>query len=466
LPDRRARRRIGRRLVAVASALLLAAIMILAYATFLGGSGAGGASQGQSAQPQAPASTPCGSLWGNASFNATVLPSNPSVEFALTTRSTGNGWSVVVAVTNSGSTAVDLPWLASDGLNLVVYNTIGAVAGRTTLKASRVPILKPGDTLILKAGIRPSPGLPMPVYVAVFNPSEAVSLGSWLVDPSQFTVACGAYTARLGGATLLARWLETRYGLVVAEAAVASRAHSTVEGGGSHAFNLTVEDQAGDVVATLAGARLNGTVALPPNSTLVLGAIATYTLGAPYRANLSLTVTLDGAKPSGYDGPFANVWRSGERVWSSSSAVISNGSVTAIVDYSYNGYILAVRDARIVAAENTTIRLNSTFPIRLFGTPIPGVEIRVEAPGLRGGSVQYALLRLGSAYGVVLTGGSNGSYTYSIREGSYTLMKLIDRSGVTSAGEQYTIFYAPRQSNPKLVIVAPWGSRSLPLGSG
>ncbi len=452
------RRRLGKRLLAAASAILLVAIMILAYTSSITGNN-------PSPVPEtSQTSSKCRELWGPLNLNATLLPSNPNVLFTLEVTKSSEAWRIAVYIKNNGTTSVDLPWLASEGLSLVVYNSIGAIAGRGALKAQSVPILSPGDTITLAAKVTPVAGAPLPLYIAVFNPSHGVAMGSWLDDPFGFYVACGMHSVKSGDASVLFRWLHTVYGLTVVEAALSASSSITVEELGRSSFNLTLTDPDGSVVASFSGIRLNNTLRLRPGQVLVLGALASYTTGEPSTVNLNTSLNVDGISINGYSGFFANIEERTplDTIWSYSSITTRNASLAVIIDYAYNGYILAIRSVKLVAASNATLELNSSYPVNLFGTPLPGVQIRLI--GGLGGSVIYAFTRLGENSGISLVHVENGTFTFRVRSGSYTLTKLLDLSGITTTRESFTIFYAPKGSSPQLTIVAPWGAESYKLG--
>jgi hypothetical protein len=456
---------LGRRLLIAGGAILIVAVMVLAYAAFLAGGKRPVAST--NTQTAGGSGIACEPAWGPSNLNATILPSNSNILFSMDTKRLSDGWLVRVIVINNGTETVDLPWLAKEGLQLVVYNSIGSRSGATILKTSRVPVLQPRGMVVLEARIHPTSGAPLPVYVAVFNPKQGVALAGWLEDPARLALACGAYKVEAGSAVVLFRWIHTIYGLTVVEGATTARDDTVLRISGA-VYNATLLDPAGGIVGLFRGIAYNGTILLHAGQVLVLGGLGSYTAGMPATVNLTVNLEVGSSHIKGYEGRFDNIASSPRfrESWRYASATLRNNSLAIVVDYAYNGYILVVKNVKLVASENTSVTLNASYPVRLFGMPVVGVRLDLE--GGLGGSASYAVSELGSSSGVRLVSSDpkHHTYTYSIVMGSYTLSKLLDLSGISTPREHYTVFYAPIDSNPKMRVTTPWGVEVVNFSSG
>ena len=460
----------GKRLVVILAALSLVFAMTAAYMagllTWLSGGGHGS----QTTTTQTPSTVFCGD-WPKANISVSIVPGYKGLEGFIEAKREGErSWGIYIYIRNNGTELAKVPWLASDGVRLVLYNVIGYRAHTETVKFEDAPpVLNPGQVAVAYRSFSVPENAPQLAYALVYSPKTGLILGAWLIDPigEGEAVACGHYLVEGEDYRILERWVQLRFGLVVFESVLESRGDLRVAPG-SPSFDVTIYDDGGKPVLKIVGPREQKQQFIVPAGTFyVMAAGGTYSIGQPHTIEAKLNYTLNGEEIPAYSGSFASdgfrELRPG--VWVDKTYEITNGSIAILVEASYNGYLLAIRNVTLVGVPNSTLLVPEDFKTAsiLFGVPMPGAVIELDYKGNSTGYAVYIAPRIG---GPLKAAGSKvisnkTYYVYVIRDSSIEFNKMLGND--LASGAPYTIFYAPAGMVEQLRIYVPWGTYTLRL---
>ncbi len=451
--------RLGRgRLTLIVSAavmiiIMLGAVVAALFTGLLGGGGPAGSGPG------------CGD-WLASNFSVSLVAGEPGVVAFLEAAETAGGVAVRISFLNNGTSIVDLEWLREAGVRVELYDAYGVRLGATAVNFNDT-LLTPGQYVSRTVTFRLEGGLAEPAYVLAGQSQVPLFLTQWLLDPRAEAGGCGYRVANYTWGQAAFRWIALQKGLIVVEAVavLAGGQHEIAQDGEGPYMTFTVYDEAGAPLLKIKSPKIaEGPLRVPGGKTLVILAAASSQLDKPESIEVESRLAVDGMPVEGFKAPFSEApWPEDfPGSWLRGTIEVPGDGVTALILYSYNGYIFVVKNATIVADGEAVVKVPPDFRNTPFigMPPTPGAIVEVKAGGstvavARFFSPQYRGESL-TFNGTVTE--DNTTYNVYIVNGTLQLVALT-QLGV----KPFAVLAAPYGFADTVIVRTPWGEASLSL---